>query len=145
MGVESYSHQQGFNLVELMVVLGVIGVLTSIALPMYSNYVARANHAAGLRDLAPGKMQIEINLNENSGQFRDAADIGLPSTTPNCSAIEISASVDTGEATLSCTIKGNSAIDGSVITLKRTPTGEWSCESTARSEFVGSSCSSVGG
>lgn len=33
---------KGFTLIELMIILIVVGVLAMIALPMYDNYVARA-------------------------------------------------------------------------------------------------------
>lgn len=140
-----HNNQQGFTFVELMMVLMVIGILTSIALPTYSNYTAKASHVAGLQEIAPGKMQIEINLNEGLGNFTDPQDIGLASSGNNCSSIEVTASSVSGEATLSCTLKGNSTIAGAVITLKRASDGFWSCESTAKEEFVGESCISVGG
>lgn len=145
MRYSTHNAQRGFNLVELMVVLAVIGVLTAIALPMYSNYVAKSSHAAGIQELSPGKMQIEINLNEGIGSFTQPTDIGLPNSSNICSAITVTADAITGEATLSCTLQGNMDILGAVITLKRAPDGLWSCESTANSKFVDSSCVSTGG
>lgn len=38
--------QNGFTLLELMIVVAVIAILASIAYPSYSNYVLRANQAA---------------------------------------------------------------------------------------------------
>lgn len=35
--------QQGFTLIELVIVIAIVGILTSIALPMYRDYVIRAN------------------------------------------------------------------------------------------------------
>ena len=38
--------RNGFTLIELMIVIGVIGILAGIAWPSYKNYVIRANRSA---------------------------------------------------------------------------------------------------
>ena len=74
------SVQQGFTLIELMIVIAIIGILAAIAIPAYQNYTIRAQVSEGL-SLAGG---IETAFDEcyanhgtAAGSCATLADLGI--------------------------------------------------------------------
>ena len=47
--------QQGFTLIELMIVVAIVGILAAIAVPAYQDYTTRAKVTEGLTALASAK------------------------------------------------------------------------------------------
>ncbi len=58
--------QRGFTLIELMIVVAVIGILTAIALPVYSTYTDRARFSEVVAATKPVKIAVEtaVRLND---------------------------------------------------------------------------------
>ena len=52
--------QSGFTLIELMIVVAIVGILASIALPAYQTYTAKARFSEVVLATDPAKIAIEL-------------------------------------------------------------------------------------
>ena len=57
--------QKGFTLIELMIVVAIIGILASIAIPQYSDYVKRGKAAEATSNLATLRIKMEQCFQDN--------------------------------------------------------------------------------
>jgi type IV pilus assembly protein PilE len=57
--------QNGFTLVELMIVVAIVGILSAIVIPSYQDYVIRGKLAEGTSELANGRVRMEQFFQDN--------------------------------------------------------------------------------
>lgn len=115
----------GLTLIELMIVVAIIAMLAAIAIPAYSVYTTRTQLAAGLSDISGGRTMFESQVVAMNATTFDPADIGLSTSTPRCSDIQMDPSHTNGY--IRCILNGNPAIMGKSIEIRRNSSGEWHC------------------
>jgi type IV pilus assembly protein PilA len=133
--------QAGFTLIELMIVVAIIAILAAIAVPQYQTYVARAQTAAALTEITPGRTAYETLVNQgvvSGASYANVDNLGLPSSTEFC-AISATAPAS-GNSAITCTLKGSTAIRGHYIKLSRDSSGDWRCLSDVTLKYLPSSC-----
>ncbi len=91
--------QQGFTLIELMIVVAIIGILAAVAIPSYQDYTKRAHVAEGFSLAGAAKLAV-AEYHASEGAF----------PTTNASAGMSSATSITGNAVRSVSVGAAGAI-----------------------------------
>ena len=134
----------GFTLIEVMITVGIVAILTTIALPSYSNYMTRVNRSAAtqfMSDVANRQEQYMLDQRSYAAITCTSTCTGSLGVTPpaEVTSTYTFAAVLTGNDCLGSALSGPSyvinataiaaqAIDGSLCLDSRnnkSPTAKW--------------------
>jgi type IV pilus assembly protein PilA len=85
--------QQGFTLIELMIVVAIIGILAAVALPAYQDYTVRARVSEGLVLASSAKTAVAENAASANTDL--ASGWSAPNATKNVSSVGVNSTTGT--------------------------------------------------
>ncbi len=112
--------QQGFTLIELMIVVAIIGILAAVAIPAYSDYTIKAKVGNAMSSVGSLKTAVSVCIQEAGGvpDTCDTGTVNIPDFTPTTEVAGATVADGVIVATLETGI--GAGVDGLTITF--TPT-----------------------
>lgn len=141
-----HSSQQGFTLIELMMVVAILGILAAISMSQYRNYVTRSQVTRVMEETATLKASVETCLLDG----RDASNCFINWSVSNLIGADATVS-DPGQDGMTISYPdasiearfGNAAsimIKGQTLKWTRSEAGSWSCLTTVAQRFTPNGC-----
>ena len=105
---------RGFTLTELLIALAIVAILTTVALPLYTNYQLRTHRTQAMADLSACAQALERFYTVNFTYVGAAAAFPGAPTVAGCSAV----SPQNGTARYNISVQ---AADATTFTLRAAP------------------------
>ena len=148
---QTYRAQQGFTLIELMIVIAIIGILAAIALPAYQDYVARSQMSEAM-NLGSGARTSVAEVFQSTGDWPDGngpAGLADPEEIIGTYVFSVTVAEGDEDGSIDVLLRDEApvvaAIRGETLTLRPTGTDDggsitWACFSTADDKYLPQSC-----
>ena len=124
--------QQGFTLIELMIVVAIIGILAAIAIPAYQDYTIRAQVSEGL-NLAGGAKAAVSEFTMDRGVFPATnGEAGISTATAITGKYVLQVANVSGLVTVTYGNDAHALLTGNALQLSALTTAgsvEWRCKS----------------